>query len=80
MSFLNLSSEPSPERSKQPETAKPGDRRKFIGVKFNCCGIYVRIYANKDGTAYEGRCPKCFKSVKFKIGSGGTDNRFFEAY
>ena len=62
-----------------PGSADAG-KRKFIGVKFNCCGVYVRIYVNKAGTAYEGRCPKCFKSVKFKIGSGGTDNRFFEAY
>ena len=56
------------------------EQRKFIGVKFNCCGVYVRVYINKEGTAYEGRCPKCFRSVKFKVGEGGTDHRFFEAY
>ena len=79
--MLDLASDPSPQQpppSEQPATAAVP--RKFIGVKFNCCGVYVRIYVNKDGTAYEGRCPKCFKSVKFKIGSGGTNNRFFEAY
>ena len=81
MSRLDLSSDPPP---KQPEpsveTSEAAPQRKFIGVKFNCCGVYQRIYVNKDGTAYEGRCPKCYKSVKFKIGSGGTDHRFFEAY
>ena len=81
MPRLDLSSEPSPMQP-QPsgETSESAPQRKFIGVKFNCCGVYVRIYVNKAGTAYEGRCPKCFKSAKFKIGSGGTDHRFFEAY
>ncbi|GHT14099.1 hypothetical protein FACS1894170_10770 [Planctomycetales bacterium] len=78
MATLNLVSEPEVRREEQ-QSEEPV-QRKFVGVKFNCCGVYVRIYVNKDGTAYEGRCPKCFKPVKLKIGSGGTDNRFFEAY
>ncbi|MGL4942740.1 MAG: hypothetical protein ACRC46_06080 [Thermoguttaceae bacterium] len=52
--------------------------RKFVGMKFNCCSVYTRIYVNRDGTAYEGRCPKCGKPVRLKIGEGGTNNRFFE--
>ncbi|MDR1962471.1 MAG: hypothetical protein LBQ50_01680 [Planctomycetaceae bacterium] len=81
MSSLDLSSEPvlgSPVSSSDIENPNKTGRR-FIGVKFNCCGIYVRIYINRDGTAYEGRCPKCFKPVKIKIGTGGTNHRFFEA-
>jgi len=79
--MLNVFSVPQPQT--KPEEQNPPEkkeRRKFIGVKYNCCNIYVRIYANKEGTAYEGRCPKCFRPVKFKIGEGGTDHRFFEAY
>jgi hypothetical protein len=68
---------PLPKKSPLPDKK---EQRKFIGVKFNCCGIYVRIYVNKEGIAYEGRCPKCFRPVKFTIGCGGTDHRFFEAY
>ena len=67
---------PNPEESDLPEQKR---QRKFIGVKFNCCGIYIRVYINKEGTAYEGRCPKCFRPVKFRVGDGGTDRRFFEA-
>ena len=64
---------------KEPQQPVQKGQRKFIGVKFNCCGIYIRVYINKEGTAYEGRCPKCFRSVKFRVGDGGTDHRFFEA-
>jgi len=79
--MLNIVSTPElPPKPEEPTPPEQKERRKFIGVKFNCCGIYVRVYANKEGTAYVGRCPKCFRPVKFKIGEGGTDHRFFEAY
>jgi hypothetical protein len=79
--MLDVISAPEPpEQSEEPVLPEQKKQRKFIGVKFNCCGIYIRIYINKEGTLYEGRCPKCFRPVKFKVGEGGTDHRFFEAY
>lgn len=51
--------------------------KKFLGILFECCGVYGRIYQNKDGTAYVGRCPKCMRAIKVKIGEGGTGQRFF---
>lgn len=53
--------------------------RPYIGVMFECCSVYARIYRNKDGTAYVGRCPKCMRELRMKTGGGGTDNRFFRA-
>ena len=55
------------------------EKRKFLGVHFQCCNVYSRVYVNKEGTRYEGSCPRCGKRVEMKIGSGGTDNRFFSA-
>jgi hypothetical protein len=68
------------EKQVQHARQQPKAARKYVGVRFNCCGIYTRIYVNKEGTAYEGKCPKCFKPVRLKIGTGGTSARIFEAY
>ncbi len=72
---LDLSSEPP---NPQPEATASG--RSYLGVHFACCGVYARIYANPERTAYRGHCPRCGKALQIKIGPGGTDERFFTAY
>ena len=51
--------------------------KNFVGVMFTCCNVYGRVYKNKEGTAYVGRCPKCLRPVNVKIGGDGTSRRFF---
>lgn len=59
------------------EIDPPG--RPFLGIRFDCCRTYGRIYRNDEKTAYVGRCPKCLARVSVPIGSGGTSSRFFSA-
>lgn len=52
---------------------------KFLGIIFECCHVYRRVYINREKNAYEGRCPQCYRKVKVVIGTEGTTQRFFTA-
>ena len=54
-------------------------KRHWIGVRFDCCNVYHRIYKSKDGKFYRGRCPRCLRKVRLRVGPEGTDARFFVA-
>ena len=58
---------------------EPLKAKKYIGILFECCNVYRRIYINKDRNAYEGRCPLCYAKIKVPIGPQGTDQRIFKA-
>ena len=53
--------------------------KKFLGILFECCHVYGRIYRDPAGTAYEGVCPCCRRRVHVPVGPGGTQRRFFVA-
>lgn len=63
----------------QGDTNASMQGRPWIAVQWKCCHTYSRIYRNRQGTAYEGRCPKCGSPVKASVGQGGTNQRFFQA-
>ncbi len=63
-----------------PEDNKEEKKSNYLGIMFNCCGVYARIYKNRDQTAYVGRCPKCMRTIKIPVGKEGTNQRFFDAY
>jgi hypothetical protein len=65
--------------SPESGAATASGARRWIGVQFECCGVYTRIYRNREATAYEGSCPKCLRKVRVKVGRGGTSQRMFRA-
>ena len=62
------------------EADKPLGKRRWVGVHFECCGTYTRIYKNSQGTAYVGYCPRCAQPVRVRIGPDGSNHRMFRAY
>lgn len=52
----------------------------YLGVHFDCCGVYTRIYKNKEGTKYVGWCPRCMRKLEVRCGEGGSDQRMFRAH
>jgi hypothetical protein len=61
------------------ETENKRDSKKFLGIYFECCHVYGRLYQNIQGTHYVGRCPKCMANLKVPIGEKGSNRRFFKA-
>ena len=53
--------------------------RPFLGVLFECCGVYARIYRDPDARFYVGRCPRCLRVLKVRVGPDGTPARFLRA-
>ncbi|MBM3216708.1 hypothetical protein FJZ36_17565 [Candidatus Poribacteria bacterium] len=54
-------------------------KRPFLGITFECCNVYQRVYLNKDRTAFVGGCPKCGKRLTVKVDPNGERGRFFSA-
>lgn len=42
-------------------------KKPFLGVLFQCCNIYRRLYLHPSGRMYLGQCPKCGRPVRFDV-------------
>ncbi len=56
-----------------------GAGRPYIGVLFECCRIYARIYRRPHDDHYIGRCPRCLRVLRVRVGPDGTPARFLRA-
>ncbi len=65
-------------RIRMPANHRQTDR-KFLGVHYVNCRAYGRLYLDRAGTAYVGRCPRCGAIVRARVGENGIDCRFFLA-
>ncbi len=54
-------------------------QRPYLGILFECCGVYARVYRRPNQMVYRGRCPKCLRIVQVRVGPDGTRARFFRA-
>ncbi|MSP72224.1 MAG: hypothetical protein EXR76_08595 [Myxococcales bacterium] len=58
-------------------SATTGEARPYLGVSFECCQVYARVYRNAAGDKYVGSCPRCARQVRFSVGDGGSGSRFW---
>lgn len=76
MDFYDLDSRRHTRRTAEPNDTQ-NSSRPFLGIHFECCGTYARIYRDATERFYCGDCPRCGKQVRVPIGEGGTSSRFF---
>lgn len=73
--YIDTFDDQPPPDSQEPATAA----RPFIGIFFECCGVYARVYRAPDAGEYRGTCPKCLATVRAQVGPGGVSQRIFRA-
>jgi hypothetical protein len=61
-----------------------GDRlsprgRPWIGIHFECCAVYARVYRDPESPQYNASCPKCGCGICIRVGPEGVNGRIFRA-
>jgi hypothetical protein len=57
----------------------PRATRPWLGIYFECCDVYARVFRQSNARQYVGQCPKCGRSVRVAVGPGGVPSRLFRA-
>ena len=59
----------------------PAQARKWLGVLCKQCNLYQRIYIDRGGERYRGKCIGCKREIVVLIDRRrGVDARFFELH
>jgi hypothetical protein len=66
-------------RGRRSGAAAAPSSRPYIGILFECCGVYARVYRRPDQDHYRGRCPRCLARVEVRVGPDGVSTRIFRA-
>ena len=53
--------------------------RPWIGIHFECCGVYARVYRRAEEPQYLGRCPSCGRALRVLVRADGVKARVFRA-
>jgi hypothetical protein len=77
--LFDASNDPNVRSRRETPADGSAPTRPFLGIRFECCKTYGRIYRNAQKTAYTGKCPSCFAKVTVPIGNEGSSTRFFTA-
>ncbi|PIR21983.1 MAG: hypothetical protein COV44_10345 [Deltaproteobacteria bacterium CG11_big_fil_rev_8_21_14_0_20_45_16] len=60
--------------------SKGKPKKAYLGILFECCKVYSRVYRESDQDYYEGRCPKCMRKLHVRVDpSGGSRERIWRA-
>jgi hypothetical protein len=69
----------SPAGGAGPGQSDAGVERPYVGILFECCGVYARVYRRPDQKFYFGRCPKCLRATRIRVGRDGINAKLFRA-
>ena len=62
-----------------PSDGGDADAQPYIGVMFECCNVYTRVYRRPHQLHYSVRCPRCLRVMRVRVGPDGTNTRIFRA-
>ncbi|MCG8407191.1 MAG: endonuclease Q family protein [Phycisphaerales bacterium] len=61
------------------ESEDATNERPWVGVHFECCGVYTRVYRDAEARQYDGRCPRCGRPIKIGVGPQGIQAKVLRA-
>ena len=75
---IDVVSSPHVGKSDNQKTG-PSSNRPWVGIHFECCDVYARIYRGADSPAYIGRCPQCGLPITIRVRPDGVNSRILRA-